>query len=992
MTNATTTSARHSQGRPQEPQDDLNRPGNPPVEINLRAADVAAAAKNRNGLTYKGFGVLSGNATSALLMDYKAEHPDAYWTLVRTLYGGPRPMMNTVKIEMGNDRNNSTGPNVATMRDRNEYPQVRREPGFQLAADARRYQPGVHVSILRWHAPTWVHDNDDVYRWYKNTILAAYREYGVMVDSVNPDVNERTADLDWVSEFAERVHTDTDGFLGDGPDDPNAGFRSDTERDLFRAIKVITSDEETTGTFGGDVIANPRYLKAMDVASYHYSVEDDADGNFKRLADEYDKEIWNSEAQAVFSNSADRPNNTMDDGLGERTGTGIGGIGGPLEMANTLIKGFVESRRTAAFYQPAIGSCYEHMEYASKELISARDPWSGWMYYDAGCAALEHFARFADLGWEPTDSVSRETGVAEHGARPVWRAIPQASGSKVGGNNPVSGARHGEPSYLTLAAPDGSDASVIIVNDSSLTKTYRLAVDPALPAAGKPLTIWQTRAADPGQPYDANWRKPVAILRPQSVISSGAAGEVEKSSEDFSAPLRFGRNDNGGARSGRNDNGDMLSGRDGGGKNDAAVYEIAVAPWSMITATTLDSASPDPETGTLTPKPEFAYDLPHTAENSRAVLDVDPAAGVLYADDFAYTDAQPVEVYKHDRLVNEDYLTSRGGDRGATPRYTTDTNGAFEIVPDDERGHVLRQQIDWTHAGNAWIEGDPRTAIGDMRWTNYRVTVDVRFEDYPGRAPYALVGAREMGGNKFTTDICGVDFKIRADGVWLLRNFGNEVRRGHLEDLKKRAAEAGTRPFAPGANQWNTIALEVAGTTATVFVNGAKVATWSDPVLQSAGRVNLGTSFDHVRFSNLRVERVAGASPYYTQLIDDMHMTSWDDSSRQILRYEGPWTHDNGQGMFTYMRTISRAEMPGASVSLDFDGTGVDLFGPSDGRARLDVFVDGHMLHDAEPTFATNGSLRCQFRVEGLKPGRHTVTFRTADTADFALDAIGVLA
>ncbi|OZG66589.1 hypothetical protein BHAP_0117 [Bifidobacterium hapali] len=941
---------------------DASQSDNVPVGVTIRATDVAAAAKNRNGLTYKGFGVLSGNATSSLLMDYKAEHPDTYWTLVRTLYGGDRPLMNTVKIEMGNDRNNSTGPNVATMRDRDEYPQVRREPGFQLAADARRYQSGVHVSILRWHAPTWVHTNDDVYRWYKNTILAAYREYGVMVDSVNPDVNERTADLDWIAEFADRVHGDTDGFLGAGPDDPNAGFRSDEERDLFHAIKVITSDEETTGTFGGDVIANPRYLAAMDVAAYHYSVVDDADGNFTRLADEFDKEIWNSEAQAVFSNSADRPNNTMDNGLGERTGTGIGGIGGPLEMANTLIKGFVKSRRTAALYQPAIGSCYEHMEYASKELISARDPWSGWMYYDAGCVVLEHFARFANLGWQSGDGAT----VAAGRERPIWRAIPQASGCEVGGNNPVSEARHGEPSYLTLAAPDGSDLSIVIVNDSSLTKTYHITIDRALSAAGKPITVWQTRAADAGQPYDANYRKPVTIVQ----------------SDDATANVA-----------------------------DAATYTITVEPWSMITATTLDSAIVDPQTGTLTARPEYATDIPHTPENSRAVLDVDPEHGVLYVDDFAYADASPVETYKFDQLITEDYLTSRGGDHGATPRYTTDTNGAFEIVPDDERGHVLRQQIDWTHAGNAWIEGDPRTAIGNMRWTNYRVSVDVKFEDYPGRAPYVLLGAREMGGNKFTTDICGVDFKIRADGVWLLRNFGNEVRRGHLEDLRKRAAEAcasgvaDAQPFATGAGVWNTIALEVNGDTATVFVNGAQVTTWSNPALQSAGRVNLGTSFDHVRFSNLRVERVqvtsdgaAGAaatefaSPYYTQLIDDMHMTSWDDSSHQILRYEGPWTHDNGQGMFTYMRTISRAETPGASVSLTFDGTGVDLFGPSDGRAKLDVFVDGRLFAAGASTHATNGSLRCQFRLGGLSRGRHTVTFRTANTADFALDALGVLA
>ncbi len=39
------------------------------VEMRLRAEAVKAAARNCNGLTYKGFGVLSGNATSSLLLD-----------------------------------------------------------------------------------------------------------------------------------------------------------------------------------------------------------------------------------------------------------------------------------------------------------------------------------------------------------------------------------------------------------------------------------------------------------------------------------------------------------------------------------------------------------------------------------------------------------------------------------------------------------------------------------------------------------------------------------------------------------------------------------------------------------------------------------------------------------------------------------------------------------------------------------------------------------
>lgn len=899
----------------------------PTISVALCAADVAAAAKNRNGLTYKGFGVLSGNATSSMLMDYKAENPEAYWRLIRTLFGGPRPIMNTVKVEMGNDRNNSTGPNPCTMRDRDEYPAVERDPGFQLAADARTVQPDVRLSILRWMAPTWVHDNDDVYRWYKNTILAVYRRYGIMVDSVNPDVNERTADLEWVAEFKRRILTDDTGFEVSGSDlDSNevarieagggraataadAGWSSDEERELFRRIKVITSDEEVTGTFAGEVIAEPRYLAAMDVASYHYSVEDDPEGNFTRLADEFDKEVWNSEAQAVFSNSADRPNNTNGDGLtdverdalpadaretsafGAAASTGLGGQNGPLEMANTLIKGFVESRRTHAIYQPAIGACHEHMEYASKELVSARDPWSGWMYYDAGCAILEHFAKFAHLGWEPS---------ASH----IWRAIPAASGCEVGGNNPVNGARHGENSYLTLAAPDGADFSTIAVNDSAFVRTVRIAVDSSLIAAGKLAEIWETRAAEPGERYDTAYRRCI--------------GSVE------GTPAPEG----------------------------ATIYEFDMRPWSMVTVTTLTDVEP--------------YAIPSAAEGSRAVLDENPATGILHADAF--------------------------DDPARGPRYTTDSNGAFEIVPDSERGAALRQQIDWNRAGNAWIEGDPRTTIGDMRWANYRVSVDVRFEPYPGRAPYVLLGARDMGGNKFTTDICGYDFKLRADGVWLLRRYGDEKRRGHLEDLRRRAAEAGTTPFQAGAGDWFTLALQVAGPVVSVWLNGAKVTEWTDDRPQSAGRIDLGTSFDHVRFSNLKVERVESFSPYYSALIDDMHMVGWDDSRTSVLEYAGDWRHLNGQGMFTYMRSISRTNQIGATLTHTFDGTGLDVFGPSDGSVWLDVYVDGSLVKPGVRTQTNEGSLRTQLRVEGLEPGRHTVTLRLANHATWSVDAVGVLA
>lgn len=98
-----------------------------------------------------------------------------------------------------------------------------------------------------------------------------------------------------------------------------------------------------------------------------------------------------SEGQATFGNSDDRA---------AATSLGLSGSGSGLETANWLTTGFVRSRRTMAVYQPAIGTCYDSTQYSSKEFVSARDPWSGWIGYDTSLAVLAHFARFARLGWE----------------------------------------------------------------------------------------------------------------------------------------------------------------------------------------------------------------------------------------------------------------------------------------------------------------------------------------------------------------------------------------------------------------------------------------------------------------------------------------------------------------------------------------------------------------------------------------------------------------
>ncbi|MGC4092673.1 MAG: hypothetical protein QM756_33295 [Polyangiaceae bacterium] len=118
-------------------------------------------------------------------------------------------------------------------------------------------------------------------------------------------------------------------------------------------------------------------------------------------------------------------------------------LGGPLEMGNTVDQGLrqLAPHVTSSISLLLVRSTREE-QYAFKELLSARDPWSGWIHYDAGLdgpAALQLVCQ-GGLGER-----------RQHAG--IWRVVAEASATGAVGTNPVNG-RNGTPSYLTLAAPD----------------------------------------------------------------------------------------------------------------------------------------------------------------------------------------------------------------------------------------------------------------------------------------------------------------------------------------------------------------------------------------------------------------------------------------------------------------------------------------------------------------------------------------------------------
>lgn len=448
-----------------------------PTDILIRGASVDAANLKKNGLTYKGFGMLNGNSTSNLLLDYKAEHPTEYWDMMEYLFGGEYPLFTHIKMEMGNDGNNSTGAEACTMRYPDESADASRSPGFVMAADAKKINPNVKISILRWELPKWVADAgfnekkqtgwDAFYLWYKETIFDAYEKYGYIVDFINPDKNETgNPDKDFIKWFAKQIEQEKNF----------PSYMNKEAQDAYHNIRIIASDENKGLKIVPYMREDAELYDAVDIIGFHYRTS--ATDDYVRMADVDNKEVWYSEGCATFGYSELQETKRTEYGY-----ENIGGYQSPLALMDSFITAFCSSRRTHYIFQPAIGSFYEGIQYGHKELLSARDPWSGYIHYDPALHMLEHFAKFAKLGWENEDNTDG-----------IWMAVSQASKESFAGseNEHATSGINGNAGYLTLAAPDKSDFSVIFVNNTKNQKTFRIKTEDMKVQANTALHIWTT--------------------------------------------------------------------------------------------------------------------------------------------------------------------------------------------------------------------------------------------------------------------------------------------------------------------------------------------------------------------------------------------------------------------------------------------------------------------------------------------------------------------
>lgn len=427
--------------------------------------DKADTAKN---MLWRGAGMVSANNSSRLLLDYKAENPAAYQRLLNYIFGEDGIGITHLKLEMGADVNSSSGTEPTVKRTEDEPADVTRGAGYQLAADAKAINPDLTLDMLYWSEPLWVTNAEDVYaaryKWYKETLDAAYETYGLEFDYVSAVRNERATDTEWIKYLSKALKSETDC-----PYD-------------YSKIKIVVGEEVCSWNSSREILKDEELINAVDVIGSHYTSW--SDKNAQKLRDEYGKELWLSEDCSPMEYAE---GTWRFDG----NGSGMSQINGLLDIANRIITMVPGGGMTLYEYQPVVAAYYDGVCYCHKQLITANEPWSGDFKLDNGFFMSLHFSQFMKRGWAFVEDAC------------------YADGKAGGDGHALVDATY---SYITACDTETGDYSFVVTNTTAEPITYNITAK-NLAKAGESVYVWETRGNDGGE-YDENYFKHIDTITP----------------------------------------------------------------------------------------------------------------------------------------------------------------------------------------------------------------------------------------------------------------------------------------------------------------------------------------------------------------------------------------------------------------------------------------------------------------------------------------------
>ena len=186
---------------------------------------------------------------------------------------------------------------------------------------------------------------------------------------------------------------------------------------------------------------------------------------------------------------------------------------------------------------------------------------------------------------------------------------------------------------------------------------------------------------------------------------------------------------------------------------------------------------------------------------------------------------------------------------GSTSRYFSDISGAFEVVQrSDGKGKALRQVI--MKKGIEWQKNAfPESILGDLKWKNYEVSVDVFVENSGFTSLFGRVGKIDKEGNP------PWGFWLKADtaGKWELatRQVSDEAKVEKKKSVGKQVILAsGDASFA--ADTWHTLKLKFQGDSIKAFIDGKNVGK-VESELNRVGMAGIGCGWHGAQFDNFKL-------------------------------------------------------------------------------------------------------------------------------------------
>jgi len=200
---------------------------------------------------------------------------------------------------------------------------------------------------------------------------------------------------------------------------------------------------------------------------------------------------------------------------------------------------------------------------------------------------------------------------------------------------------------------------------------------------------------------------------------------------------------------------------------------------------------------------------------------------------------------------------------GYLPNYTADIAGVFELSHrTDGKGRCLKQVL--AEKPQCWApEWEPYTIIGDAKWTNYQVSVDL----YINQKGTAGIMGRVNG--------TGYGYGIQPNAYYMTLSDSGRLALYVVSQDEKVPARllAATTVNGINANQWHKVGLIFNGSSITGLLEGKKRIKVTDSTYKSgmaglmtldypgkADKAGAGSFRTVAEFDNLRIEPVAGGS------------------------------------------------------------------------------------------------------------------------------------